>query len=86
MYRHTEDEAAVKSPGQLETGKTWSGLTNLDFCSNMQTVRSEFIDPSCPVSTVQVGGGDVMWERFSWRTKGPLIPVVHHLNARAQCC
>ncbi len=34
------------------------------------------MDPSCHVSTVQVGGGGVMvWGIFSWHTLGPLVPI-----------
>ena len=32
--------------------------------------------PSCLMSTVQAGGGDVMvWFMYSWHTLGPLIPI-----------
>ncbi len=42
----------------------------------------ESMDPSCLVSTVQVGGGGVMvWGIFSWHTLGPLVPIEHRLNA-----
>ncbi len=44
----------------------------------------ESMDPSCLVSTVQAGGGDVMvWGIFSWHTLGPLVPIEHRLNATA---
>ncbi len=44
----------------------------------------ESMDPSCLVSTVQVGGGGVMvWGIFSWHTLGPLVPIEHRLNATA---
>ncbi len=39
------------------------------------------MDPSCLVSTVQAGGGDVMvWGIFSWHTLGPLVPIEYRLN------
>ncbi len=42
------------------------------------------MDPSCPVSTVQAGGGGVMvWGIFSWHTLGTLVPIKHCLNATA---
>ncbi len=42
----------------------------------------ESMDPSCFVSTVQVGGGGIMvWGIFSWHTLGPLVPIEHCLNA-----
>ncbi len=44
----------------------------------------ESMDPSCFVSTVQAGGGDVMvWGIFSWHTFGPLVPIEHRLNTTA---
>ena len=34
------------------------------------------MDPSCLVSTVHAGGGDVMaWGMFSWDTLSPLMPM-----------
>ncbi|XP_076359073.1 uncharacterized protein LOC143251715 [Tachypleus tridentatus] len=41
------------------------------------------MDPSCLVLTVEVGGGIMVWEMFSWDTLGPLTPVEHHSNATA---
>jgi len=42
------------------------------------------MDPSCPVTTLQAGGGGVMvWGVFSWQTLGPLVPIGHCLNATA---
>ncbi len=49
----------------------------------------ESMNPSCLVSTVQAGGVGVMvWRIFSWHTLGPLVPIVHSLNATAyaHCC
>ncbi len=43
----------------------------------------ESTDPSCLVSTVQAGGGVMVWGIFSWRTLGPLVPTEHCLNATA---
>jgi len=39
------------------------------------------MDPSCLVTTVQAGGGVMVWGMFSWHTLGPLVPIGHHLNA-----
>ncbi len=33
------------------------------------------MDPSCLVSTVQAGGGVMVWGMFSWHTLGPLVPI-----------
>ncbi len=42
------------------------------------------MDPSCLVSTVQAGGGDVMvWGIFSWLTLGRLVSIDYSLNATA---
>ncbi len=41
------------------------------------------MDPSCLVSTVQAGGGVMVWGIFSWHTLGPLVPIEHCLNATA---
>ncbi len=41
----------------------------------------ESMDPSCLVSTVQAGGGVMVWGIFSWHTFGPLVTIEHHLNA-----
>ncbi len=43
----------------------------------------ESMDPSCLVSTVQAGGGVMVWGIFSWHTLGPLVPIEHCLNATA---
>ncbi len=43
----------------------------------------ESMDPFCLVSTVQAGGGGVMWDIFSWHTLGPLVPIEHRLNTPA---
>ncbi len=74
---------------QLE--KTLPGLMSLNFCCDIQMVGSEFaiknmkaVDPSCLVSTVQVGGGGIMVSGiFSWHTLGHLVPIEHRLNATA---
>jgi len=40
------------------------------------------VDLSCLVTTVQAGGGGVMvWGIYSWHTLGPLVPIIHRLNA-----
>ncbi len=43
----------------------------------------ESMDPSCLVSTVQAGGGVMVWGIFSWHTLGPLVPIEHQLNDTA---
>ncbi len=44
----------------------------------------ESMDPSCLVSMVQAGGGDVMVGGiFSWHTLGTLVPIKHCLNVTA---
>ncbi len=43
----------------------------------------EIMDPSCLVSTVQAGGGVMVWGIFSCQTLGPLVPIEHRLNATA---
>ncbi len=41
------------------------------------------MDPSCLVSTVQAGGGVMVWGIFCWHTLCPLVPIEHCLNATA---
>ncbi len=42
------------------------------------------MDPSCLVTTVQVGGGGIIvWGIFSCHTMGPVVPIEHRLNATA---
>ncbi len=43
----------------------------------------ESLDLFCLVSTVQAGGGVMVWGMFSWHTLGPLVPIEHRLNATA---
>ncbi len=43
--------------------------------------KHESMDPSCLVSTVQAGGGLMVWGIFSWHTLGPLVPIEHRLNS-----
>ncbi|XDV46894.1 hypothetical protein PO909_016698 [Leuciscus waleckii] len=45
--------------------------------------QNENMDPSCLVTTVQAGGGVMVWGMFSWHTLGPLVPIGHRLNATA---
>ncbi len=60
---------------------------SLDLCYDIQMVGSEFVIKNMKawiVSTVQAGGGGLMvWVIFSWLTLGPLVPIVHRLNATA---
>ncbi len=47
----------------------------------------ESMDPSCLVSTVQVGGGGVMvWGIFFWHTFGSLVPIEQHHSLPEYCC
>ncbi len=41
------------------------------------------MDPSGLVSTVQAGGGVMVWGIFSWHILGLLVPIEHRLNATA---
>ncbi len=41
------------------------------------------MDPSCLVSTVQAGGGVMVWGYFFWHTLGIFVPIEHRVNARA---
>ncbi len=43
----------------------------------------ESMDLFCLVSTVQAGGGVMVWGVFSWHTLGPLVPIEHRLNTTA---
>ncbi len=59
---------------------------SLDFCCNIQ--EHESMDPSCLVSMVQAGGGNVTGTDnilgiFSCHTLGPFVPTEHRLNAIA---
>ncbi len=63
-------------------------LMSLDFCCNIQMVESEFVVTNMKawihpvfVSTVQAGGGVMVWGIFSWHTLGPLVPIEHRLNS-----
>ncbi len=40
-------------------------------------------DPSCLVSTVQAGGGVMVWGIYPWHTLGPLVLIEHRLNGTA---
>lgn len=47
----------------------------------------ESMTPTCFVSTVKAGGGDLMVQRmFFWHNMGPLILINHHLNATGYLC
>lgn len=61
---------------------------NVDFCGDSQMGRvrlwCESLDSTCPLSTVQAGGGGVMvWGMSSSHTLGPLIAANHCLNVTA---
>ncbi len=55
-------------------------LRHSDGRVRMRCKEHESMDPSCLVSTVQAGGGVMMWGIFSWHTLGPLVPTEHCLN------
>ncbi len=63
-------------------------LMSLNFCCNIQMVGSEIGEKNMkawihPDSTIQAGGGVMVWRIFSWHTLGPLVPTEHRLNAPA---
>ncbi len=64
--------------------ESWFLLRLLDGRVGIWHKEHKSMDPSCLVSTVQAGGGDIMvWGIFSWHTLGPLVPNVYRLNAIA---
>ncbi len=62
----------------------WVSISAATFRCRVRICRKEHesMDPSCLVSTVQVGGV-MVWGIFSWHTLGPLVPIEHRLNATA---
>jgi len=42
------------------------------------------MDPSCLVTTVQAGGGCLVWRIFSWHTLGTLVLIGDRLNVIPQ--
>ncbi len=58
-------------------------LRHSDGRVRMRRKEHESMDPSCHVSTVQAGGGVMVWGILSWHTLGPLVPIEHCLNATA---
>ncbi len=53
--------------------ESWFLLQHSDSRVRIWRKEHESMDPSCLVSTVQAGGGDVMvWGIYSWHTLGPL--------------
>ncbi len=63
--------------------ESWFLLQHSDGRVRIWHKEHESIDPSCLVSTVQAGGGVMVWGTFSWHTLGPLVPIEHRLNAAA---
>jgi len=61
------------------------GLMSLDSDGRVRIwhKQNENMDPSCLVTTVQAGGGVMVWGMFSWHTLGPLVPIGQRLNATA---
>ncbi len=60
----------------------WVSISAETFRCRVRIWRKEHesMDPSCLVSTVQAGGGVMVWGVFSWHTLGPLAPIQHCLN------
>ncbi len=61
--------------------ETWFLLQHSDCMVRIWRKEHESMDPSCLVSTVQAGGGVIVWGIFSWHTLGILVPIEHRLNA-----
>ena len=55
-------------------------LQHLDGRVRIWHQQHESMDPSCLVSTVQAGGGVMVWGIFSWHTLGPLAPTEHRVT------
>jgi len=70
--------------GLLKTRKMLPGLMrHSEARVRIWRKQNENMDPSCLVTTVQAGGGVMVWEMFSRHTLGPLVPIGHHFNATA---
>ncbi len=63
--------------------ESWFLLRYSDGRVRIWRKEHESMDPSCLVSTVQAGGGVMVWGIFSCHTLGPLVPIEHHLNTTA---
>ncbi len=53
------------------------------ICTGSPKLDNRRLEKQCPVwwvSTVQAGGGVMVWGVFSWHTLGPLVPIEHRLN------
>ncbi len=60
------------------------GNVHSDGRNRIWRKEHESMDPSCLVSTVQAGRGDVKgWGIFYWHTLGLLVPIEHCLNTTA---
>ncbi len=57
--------------------ESWFLLWHSDDWVRIWCKEHESMDPSCLVSTVQAGGGVMV---FSWHTLGPFVPIEHRLN------
>jgi len=68
--------------GQLKTRKMLPGHS--DGRVRIWRKQNLNMDPSCLVTTVQAGGGVMVWGMFSWDTLGPLVPIVHCLNGLSE--
>ncbi len=55
--------------------ESWFLLQHSDSRVRIWRKEHESMDPSCLVSTVQAGGGVMVWEIFSWHTLYPLSIV-----------
>ncbi len=72
----------------IEDWKTLPGLMSLDFCCNIQMIGLEFGVKNMKAWIILPclkGSGCWWWCNgvgiFSWHTLGPLVPIVHRLNA-----
>ncbi len=61
--------------------ESWFLLQHSDVRVRLWRNEHESMDSSCLVSTVQTGGGVMVWGIFSWCTLGLLAPIEHRLNS-----
>ncbi len=65
------------------SNESWFLLRHSDGWVRIWRKEHESMDPSCLVSTIQAGGGVMVWGIFSWHTLGVLVPIEHRLNTPA---
>jgi len=63
--------------------ESWFLMRHSDGRVRIWRKQNENMDPSCFVTTVQAGGGVMVWGMFFWHTLGPLVPIGHRLNVPA---